>query len=295
MKGCKDVARLGTLGLDGTLQPATRSELADHVRSCSDCTTYIGQMATVSALLALRSEMSPNTGALAALASRDADATSEIQRLLYHVARGADPLHADDLVQETWDMFLEADPQRAVSRQDLISALLERAEKHEDEPVDGNAWADHLDNHRSLTTPGTGSPAGQSRGGDLRLLAELDALDADADRAELYFPDFFDFGTGSEQWEVPPNAWQSVTRLLSPDAEFETTELYRIVDDALDELPDGLEDIVRLVDLEGRTLAFATAALGLDPTVAQAQISRAQNHLRGRVDTYLTGLDTRHS
>jgi DNA-directed RNA polymerase specialized sigma24 family protein len=120
-------------------------------------------------------------------------------------------------------------------------------------------------------------------------LADLDALDADADRAELLLPDLYGDGDGADQaeWPSPPSAWPSITRLLGPEAEVETSELYSVVDAALDALPERLGDALYLVDIEGHSLQTAGGLLEREPAQLQRDLARARLHVRAYVDRYL--------
>ena len=89
---------------------------------------------------------------------------------------------------------------------------------------------------------GADLPADASGVTNYRAAADLDQLDIDADRAELFFPDFYDDGPNADSWVSPPSAWPSVNRVLGPDAELQTTELYGVVDAALEQLPSQVAD-----------------------------------------------------
>ena len=76
--------------------------------------------------------------------------------------------------------------------------------------------------------------------------------------------------------------------MLRPDEEAQTSELYSVVDSALDELPAPLADVLYLVDIEGHSLPTASSLLGRDTASLQRDLAQARNHVRGRVNTYVT-------
>ncbi|WBQ08392.1 RNA polymerase sigma factor [Kribbella sp. CA-293567] len=275
---CSDIASYGSLARDGLLPAQAAIDLADHVRSCPSCATYLQQLATTEALLAARAVSEPTAG--------------RSQRQLMALARAADPAHADDLVQETWDHFLSIAPELPTPEQ-LAAYLDQKLGRHlADDDIELEVWADSLlshHRHHPSDQLGSGLPPDPGASPDLRELADLDALDADADRADLYFPDFYGDGPDQGRWTSPPTAWPSVTRLLSPDDEAQTKELYAIVDAAIEELPDGTGDLLYLVDLEGHSLEAATSLVELEPSVARRRLTLARNHVRGRVGDYLAG------
>lgn len=273
---CSDVAAYGSLALDQALPDSVMTDVAAHVRDCADCTSFIDQMAKTRALLGFRpGDTSP----------------AQNQEHLLTLARAADPAHADDLVQETWDHFLTASPGVLPSREDLAAYLLGHVDEHaRAEESENHAWADSLLRHHrhhagdaAGPDPSTGAPAEVSLG----RLADLDALDPDADRAELYLPDLYEDGPDQGTWETPPVAWPTVSHLLTPDDETGTAELYSVVDAALDELPDGVGDAVYLIDIEGHSLETASSLLQRDPSDVQRDLARARHHVRGRVNDYL--------
>ncbi len=209
------------------------------------------------------------------------------------LARAADPAHADDLVQETWDHFLSKQPSTVPTREDLTQYLIGRLGHHErDEDAASSVWADSLlahHPHNAADLAESDLPPDPASYESLRSLADLDVLDADADTAELYFPDLYNDGPDKGDWVSPPIAWPSIARVLGPDDELETAELYSVVDEALDRLPDGLGDVLYLVDIEGHSLETASRLLGRRTWDLQRDLSQARHHVRGRVDDYLSG------
>ncbi|TCC26822.1 hypothetical protein E0H58_02055 [Kribbella speibonae] len=214
-------------------------------------------------------------------------------RVLVALARATDPEHTDDLVQETWEHFLSGAPLVLPGRDEMVAYLLQRIADHQDQDaVDASAWADSLVRHHAHNAADLAEsdlPPDPGGLGSLRELAELDALDPDADRAELLFPDLYGDGPDRGEWPSPPSAWPSITRLLGPESEVETSELYAVVDAVLDELPQDLGDALYLVDIEGHSLQTAAGLLEREPAQLQRDLARARLRVRASVDGYLAG------
>lgn len=300
---CSDVASYGSLALDGSLPVQAALEIGHHLSTCGDCTNYIDQMAKTRALLGIRAAARPAPDLAAEPQQRATKqghepsysslALAQDQAYLITLARATDPAHADDLVQETWDNFLSASPSTIPDRRELAAFLIQRAHDHvREEEADAQTWADDLLRHHPHNPADlveTDLPADAGAHEDWRTLADLDALDPDADQAELYFPDLYGDGPDTGEWSVPPTAWPSVSRMLGPDEEAHTAELYSIVDSALDELPGALADVVYLVDIEGHSLPTAESLLGRPIPDLQRDLVQARNHVRGHVNAYLAG------
>jgi DNA-directed RNA polymerase specialized sigma24 family protein len=297
MVDCRDVASYGSLALDQYLPSADTMEIRNHINECGDCANFIGHMAKTRALLGF------HPGDPAAPRSRhdelpqaaDSEYSSmslmQMQGHLMTLACAADPAHAEDLVQETWDHFFGTSPSVIPSREVLAAHLLQHITEHErEEETENQAWADSLLRHHrhhtadSTETDPSARPATEK---SLRALAELDALDPDAERAELYFPDLYDDGPDKGEWITPPVAWPTMSHILTPDDETRTAELYSIVDSALDELPGHLGDAVYLIDIEGHSLTTASSLLQREAADIQRDLAQARNHVRGRVNDYL--------
>jgi RNA polymerase sigma factor (sigma-70 family) len=298
---CGDVASYGALALDGSLPVRGAFEIAKHLRICGDCTNYVDQVAKTRALLGLRADASPARETLTRRhpqASGDANEPdfsslplAQTQDFLMTLGRATDPAHADDLVQDTWDHFLSGSATTIPDRMTLAAYLTKHAHHHvDDEQAARQAWADDLLRHRHnpADLAETDLPADPGGHDDWRALADLDALDPDADPAELYLPDLYGDGPDTVAWSSPPAAWPSLTRMLRPDEEAETSELYSVVDAALDELPAPLADVVSLVDIEGHSLPTVSSLLGRDTASLQRDLAQARNHVRGRVNSYET-------
>lgn len=296
---CRNVARHGSLALDGYLPPQDVLEVAQHLQRCRDCAAHIGQLATPAAVLGVRTATQETESAVAEADRRESTGTDHSsafgrsQRILAALARSADPEHAEDLVQETWEHFLSAAPEDVPGRDKLVTYLLQRIADHQQQDdVDAGAWADSLARHHAHNASDLAEsdlPPDPGGYGSLRELAELDALDPDADRAELLLPDLYSDGPDRREWPSPPSAWPSITRLLGPEAEVETSELYAVVDAALDELPQDLGDALYLVDIEGHSLQTAGGLLDREPAQLQRDLARARLHVRAYVNGYLAG------
>lgn len=301
MVTCSDVATYGSLALDGSLPVRAAFEVGKHLGTCPACTNYVDQVAKTRALLGIRAHaraerttaMPPRQQAAGDKdeADPEAPALAQLQSYLMTLGRATDPAHADDLVQDTWDHFLSASPPTIPDRATLASYLIQHAHDHVDhEQADAQTWADDLVRHHPHNPADlaeTDLPPDPGGHEDWRALADVDALDPDADRAELYFPDLYGDGPDAGEWSTPPTAWPSVTRLLGPEEEAETDELYAVVDSALDELPGSVADVVYLVDIEGHSLQTTSSLLDRSLPGLRRDLARARNHVRGRVDAYV--------
>jgi DNA-directed RNA polymerase specialized sigma24 family protein len=302
---CTDVASYGSLALDGSLPTHATVAIAKHLNSCVGCSRYVDQIAKTKALLGgrnpgLQGGSDTATAGQSDIEHRFGSSTDDDPELslvrrhayLTALARASDPLHADDLVQDTWDHFLRDDPTNIPTTEQLTAYLTSASRNHAD--VDGataDEWADALTRHHPHNPSDlaeTDLPADPSQHEDWRVLADLDALDADADGAELYFPELYGDGPDKGEWAAQPAAWPSITRLLSPEDELQTSELYSVLDAALDELPAPAANAIYLVDIEGHSLNTAVGLLGRDVVDVQRDLVRARNHVRGRVNGYLS-------
>ena len=301
---CSDVTTYGSLALDGSLLPQATVAISQHLSSCSDCARHVDQMAKTKALLGGRSQGSggdTSTGktGLDDIGQRiNGSAVTEPEQVLARqhayltsLARAADPLHADDLVQDTWDHFLRDDPTHIPSNDQLTAFLTAATQAHaEADRATAEAWADALTGHHPHNPSDlaeTDLPADPSQHEDWRILADLDLLDADADGAELYFPELYGDGPDTGEWAAQPAAWPSITRLLSPEDELQTSELHAVLDAALNELPTPAADAIYLVDIEGQSLTTAVGHLGRDLVGVQRDLVRARHHVRNRISAYL--------
>lgn len=293
MTTCRQTASIGVVALDGELPPGAAQDLADHVKECRACSAYLTQVATTSAAVAMRHNApdSPR-GRVDEVPGGSGDALRTHQ-LLVALATAADPAHADELVQDTWQHLLEVSPGTTPTRVELSDHLLGHIRTHaHDDATDDSAWADALSRPHRRKAPDAGGadlPVDLSGVTSHQAAADLDRLDTDADLAELFYPDFYADGPNADRWVRPPSAWPSVTRILGPDAESQTTELYGVVDAAFDQLPSQVGDALYLADLEGNTPEAVAESLGIERDVVLSHLSVGRNHLRGRIDAYLAG------
>lgn len=296
MATCRDIATFGVVALDDVLPPEVAGDLADHLRECRACSAYLAQSASTSGIVAMRHSASEEVGRVTdadAADTADQRGTARTQRLLLALARAADPLHADDLVQDTWQHLLEVSPDTVPTRTELSDHLLDhlRRHRHDDEALEAE-WADVLlrtYRHHPTAMGEADSRLISSRMTDNSRGPEAhEWLEPDADHADLFHPEFYDDGPDADTWINPPTAWPTITRILSPDAELETADLYRAVDSALEELPPSVGDAVYLVDLQGHSIETASFLLGANREDARAALSIGRNHLRGRIDNYLS-------
>jgi hypothetical protein len=196
---CSDVATYGGLALDGSLAVRAAFEIGKHLRICGDCTNYVDQLAKTRALLGLREDASAARKTLTQRHPQGSEPPSapsfsplvlaQIQDYLLTLGRATDPAHADDLVQDTWDHFLGGSPTAVPDRATLAAYLVQHAHDHVDEEqADRQAWADDLVRHHPHNPADLAEsdlPADPGGHEDWRTLADLDALDPDADQAEL--------------------------------------------------------------------------------------------------------------
>ncbi|MGY2700710.1 DNA-directed RNA polymerase specialized sigma24 family protein [Nocardioides sp. HB32] len=289
---CDDVARYGGSALDGSLPLRGAAEIGEHLVSCDACTNYIDQVAKTVALVALRGHANDGhegVGDRGEDPGSDAE-LARTQSCLMSLARAIDPSHADELVQGAWDHLLTDQPSTARDRGQLVSFLLRRAREHvrADDARD-QAWAADLVRHHPHNAADLAETEHPDPGSheDWRALADLDVLDPDGDRAELYLPDLYGDGPDQGEWSAPPSAWPSVTNILGPEAEAETAELYSVLDAALDELTGAAADAVYLVDIEGHSLETASSLLGRSIGDLQRDLLESRDQVRRRISSYL--------
>lgn len=288
---CAKVARYAPVAASGFLPPDDLRVVARHVQGCPACAELLSQTATASALIGRRLQ-NPTPSLEPVLdAMLDRDTVADAQAALTSLARQLDPAHADDLVQDTWDHFLEEEPGRTPRREDMTAYLLLHAGAHRDTD-EGNEreYVDTVLTHHAHSPTDAADrdlPAGFEAYGSLRELADLDALDSDADSAELLLPELYSDGDDRGSWVSPPAAWPHATQFLGPAEDVQTQELYTVVDAALDEMPASVANVVYLVDVEGLSLRDAATTLGKDPRELQRSLARGRHHVRGRVDAYV--------
>jgi DNA-directed RNA polymerase specialized sigma24 family protein len=274
---CKQLVDRASESLDDVLDGDTKSAIGSHLDACDDCPTYLTQLRTTIGVLRDRPGIAVPADlqaaiddAMAGLAERDAaeHAASEHGEQLLATATAIDPGRADDLVQQTWvRAFDEGTDAFTLTR--LVEILSDVAG---DRDVSGSAEVGSLHDI-------TATEAGRDR------------LDPDADTAALFYPDFYTDGPDAGAWIEPPNSWPADTRILSPDADVETGELYGIVDDAIGELPSFESQVITLIDIEGLLADHVALSLDRSSRAVHDALHAARNHVRGRIDTYLTNGD----
>lgn len=116
---------------------------------------------------------------------------------------------------------------------------------------------------------------------------QLQEFDPDADAAELFYPHFYLDGPDSGAWVQSPNSWPGGPRVLSPEEDLTTTELYGVVDTAIAQLDADGAQLLALVDMDGLDSSVAAQRLGLEESVARRVLGAARNHVRAALDDYL--------
>ena len=270
---CEQVVAAASDLLDDVLDPAERADLDSHLSSCENCPTYLSQLRTTIKVLSDRPGVEvPQELRQAvdqALTGADnaevaAAAYAEHGSHLYSIAAAIAPSEAKDIVESTFVRALE-EGTAAFTLNRLTEILVDIAETPD--PSEGRVSSvyDH-----------SGS-----------VDARVDSLDADADTAELFYPQFYSEGIDAGAFLESPNAWGE-SHMLSPEADVETDELYGLVDGALQDLSASDAAAVSLVDIEGISREVAAQQLNLSAEDISAALHRGRNHIRGALDGYLT-------
>jgi RNA polymerase sigma factor (sigma-70 family) len=257
---CTDQLTAFQLGL----LPETEDEIvSEHLDSCPNCRIFSEQLQATAAVLEAfpQPETPPALAAAVAssspsLAGTDPDA---LLRRLCQLADSLDPQNAEDLVQSTFLAAIQRDPaelQFANLARDLTDAAL----------------ADEQPETRGLD--------------DFGLGINTSTLDPDGDTAELFYPDFYNEGPDIGQFVDSPGVWGRAN-VLTPEEDYSTTELYGVVDQALGQLPDPLEQLIQLVDIDQLSVLDAAAALRLSQNDATSALHRARAHVRGAIDAFV--------
>ncbi|MGP4099017.1 zf-HC2 domain-containing protein [Nonomuraea sp. KM90] len=270
---CIDVVSRAGDYLDSVLDPGEAARVTEHLEGCADCAAYMAQLRTTIDVLARRPGIEVPAPLREAVDGMNAGAGEggDLRRAfaehgprLLALARAIDPGHAEDLVQSTWVQALrQADPD-AFELRSLLSTLGDLADRH------------------SVTDVETEQPRRDRA-------TEVSRMEPDpyADPAELFYPDLYQEGPDLGGWIKSPNSWPGPAQILAPDEDVTTTELYGVVDAALDELPPAGAELLSLVDVQGVPSELAIRTLGLDPVTARRELHRARNHVRDRLDKYL--------
>ena len=260
---CADcIDRLTGLQL-GLLPETERDVMSEHLDSCPNCRIFREQTEQTAALLDTFPQPETPPALAAAIASSNAFPTATdpdaLLRHLCQLADSLDPLNAEDLVQSTILAAVERDPAR-LELADLARDLAD------------TALADEQPESRSLDQFAQAAPTSM--------------LDPDGDTAELFYPDFYSEGPDIGRFVDSPGVWGR-TNVLTPEEDYSTTELYGAVDQALDQLPAPLAQLIQLVDIDQLSLPKAAAALRLSLDDSTSALHRARVHVRGAIDNFI--------
>lgn len=266
---CSRVVSIASDYLDGVLDAEERAEVDAHLEGCDACSQHLSQLRTTIKILGERPDVVvpdelqrvlAETSATPSLAEVAAQAATDHSAYLLRLALSFRPEAAQDAVQSTWLRALNEGPQ-AFTRERLTQLLLVQ----DDGDPEVLSWNSH------------------DGGAD----ATVALLDADADAAELFYPAFYSDGPDAGAWIDEPNAWPGENRILGPESDLTTTELYGVIDDALGSLSPLQATAVSLVDFDGLSTVAAALTLGVDVADLRHALSAARNHLRGSLDGYL--------
>lgn len=275
---CLDVVPRASDYLDAVLDPDEAARVTEHLDSCAGCNTYLTQLRTTIDVLGHRPGLEIPTRLREAVdgMNTEADDGRDLQSVfaehgprLLALARAIDPPHAEDLVQSTWVQVLQQADPTAVDLPSLLSTLSDLADRHSDTDVETDLPREDRVTEVSRMDP-----------------------DPDTDTAELFYPDLYQEGPDVGAWIDSPNSWPGAAQILTPDEDVATTELYGIVDAALDGLPSTGAELLTLVDVEGVPSELAIRSLGLDPATARRELYCARDHVRGHLDNYLARSDS---
>ena len=104
--------------------------------------------------------------------------------------------------------------------------------------------------------------------------------DPDADTSELFYPAFYGDAPDAGGWVEPVVAWGEA-RVLRPDDDVVTVELYDVVDAVLGELDPIDRSLLSLVDLDGVPFGQAVMVLDLDRNESRERLARGRTVVRG--------------
>ena len=249
----------------GLVPEEDRSVVNEHLEACPNCRLFADQIdATIDFIEAMpltdsAQRLSESLSDLAPSSANtdNTDNPDDLLRQLCRLADSLDPSRAEELVQTTFLTALERDP-NSFNLTELARDLTDNALADTEHTVRG---LDDYDNQRPTR-------------------------DADADAAELYYPDFYETGPDIGQFIVTPNIWGETNR-LTPEEDIQTDELYGAVDRALEQLPAPLSQLVELVDIEQISLPEAASILRLDLDDAVKALNRARIHLHGTINAFI--------
>ncbi|MGI9622034.1 MAG: zf-HC2 domain-containing protein [Acidimicrobiales bacterium] len=248
----------------GLLPETEGGVLREHLGSCPNCRIFSEQIDQTAALLeAFPQPDAPPELALAIASSSPSSSGTDADALLRQLCQLADSFdqrNAEDLVQSTFLAAVERNPadlEIADLARDLADAAL----------ADGQPETRELDQFDLATT--------------------TSMLDPDGDTAELFYPDFYSEGPDIGRFVDSPAVWGR-TNVLTPEEDFTTTELYGVVDQALDQLPAPSGQLIQLVDIDQLSLPKAAAALRLSVPDAASALHQARVHVRGAINDFAT-------
>lgn len=293
---CSDLVRFGG---DINLAPVQlHDDLNAHLETCIDCSTYVAQMAATRDVLGRLAQR--NSKEVEALPFESDRSIQEKGMLAEgnqeHLSAFGDESDAAQLRSDLLSRAELVDPENA---QDLVHRALEvgYALQQRDARVRNStelmriifSLAEAQQRFESETVTATDLTAATYVVND--SLAELDT---DADFPELFYPELYPIEDELNGWVDSPRPWQSNVLILEPDQTEELNEVEAVLNAALEELPEPLGELLNLVDLNGETVRESGLALGLDVPSATSALSRARNHVRGRLDTYINGAAPNH-
>jgi DNA-directed RNA polymerase specialized sigma24 family protein len=272
---CALIAGQVSAYLDHAVPEKEAAEIKAHLDGCADCSAYLGQLRSTIDILGRRPGAEVPDALREAVAGHGAGDeqltevfASSLPQLLA-VARAIDAEHAEDLVQNTWIDVLRSPLDGPVEPADLLARLDALAERHRAADIDTDRPRDDRITEIARTEP-----------------------DKDADTAELYYPGLYSQKPDLGDWVDAPNSWPGAAQILSPEDESTTEELYGVVDAALADLPPKGAELLSLVDIEGVPIDAAIRSLRLEPESARRDLDRARDHVRRRVDAYLSGAES---
>jgi DNA-directed RNA polymerase specialized sigma24 family protein len=253
---CEIAVRRASDQLAGLLPAEERIVLEQHLASCQHCSALMDQLRSTIAVLRNRPDLDvPDVLQALAADTDDAQSADLVRHLpqLYSLAVALDPTTADDLVQETISRAL-TDPTADTTDAALAATLTGLARRRQP----------------ALESPPT-PPLGD---------------DPDADEPELFYPAFYSDAPDPGGWIDPPVAWGD-PRILQPDDDVLTTELFGVVDGTLGELDPNDRGLLTLVDIDGVPFSQAAMVLDLAPSHARKRLARARFAVRAALDQYV--------
>jgi DNA-directed RNA polymerase specialized sigma24 family protein len=269
---CENVVSVASDFLDNVLDSSMRDDVEAHLGGCDDCPTYLAQLRVTIGVLGERPEVSvPDELRQAvddAMVGTDdrkaaAQAFEDHSEHLYLLAAAISTDAAEDLVQAT--LLRAFDEGAAAFGRDRLSQIMLDIAADND-ANEGRVYSvyDH-------------------DGGADRA---VDSFDADADTAELFYPEFYSDGPETGAWAKTPNSWPGESRVLAPDVVVATGEVLAAVDAALNDLDSFTASVVALIDLDGATSHDAADQLGWPHDDVRRALHVGRNHVRGSLDSY---------